>query len=189
MIPILAIIAAIVILPVLIGIGIYNGLIRKRNFVENAFSSIDVMLKKRRDLIPNLVEAVKAFMTHEKDLLTKIVSLREGLTDSNLSQEDSFNMENQLSANLGKLSVQIENYPDLKSNTNVLQMQQALNEVEEQISASRRSYNAAVNSLNNGIETFPSNVVSGWMNLQRKASFEIPDTDRANVNVGNLFKS
>lgn len=179
---------AIILLPILIFIVIYNGLISKKNNVEYAFSSIDVMLKKRRDLIPNLVDSVKQYMQHESSLLTQITELRNSVMKAPEGSSEQFNLENKLSAALGQMKIAVENYPDLKANTNFLQLQAALNEVEEQISASRRAFNAAVYDFNNGVEMFPSNIVAGMMGYKRKDSFEIPEAERTNVNVGEMFK-
>jgi LemA protein len=184
----LIILVAVILLPILIFIVIYNGLISKKNNVEYAFSSIDVMLKKRRDLIPNLIESVKQYMQHESGLLTKITELRNSVMKAPDGSPERFDLENKLGSALGQVKVAVENYPDLKANTNFLQLQAALNEVEEQISASRRAFNAAVFDYNNGVEMFPSNIVAGMLGYQRKASFEIPQAERENVNVGELFK-
>ena len=177
----------LVVLVLIIIASIYNGLVAKRNNVEYAFSSIDVMLKKRHDLIPNLVAAVKQYMTHERELLSKITALRTEAMNPNLSDEQRFQSEGKLSSMLGKVQVAVENYPDLKANTNFLQLQAAMNEVEEQISASRRAFNASVNSYNNGVEMFPSNIIAGMMGLRRRASFEITNTERENIDINKLF--
>lgn len=184
------ILLGIVAIVVLWGIATYNGLINKKNGVEYAFSSIDVMLKKRRDLIPNLIASVKEYMGHEKELLTKVTELRSQIikAEEGGSEEERFNLENKLSGMLGQIKVAVEAYPDLKANENFLQLQASLNEIEEQISASRRAFNGAVYDYNNAIEMFPSNVIAGMMNYKRKASFEIPETERENVNVAELFK-
>ena len=175
------------ILILIIGFVMYNNLIGKKNNVEYAYSSIDVMLKKRHDLIPNLVASVKQYMTHERDLLTNITALRNEVMKPNLSDTERFQAENKLSSMLGKVQVAVENYPDLKSNTNFLQLQAALNEVEEQLSAARRAFNAAINSYNNGVEMFPSNIVAGMMGYRRRDSFEATYEERQNVDVGGLF--
>lgn len=174
---------------ILVFILIYNGLISKKNQVEYAFSSIDVNLKKRHDLIPNLIAAVKEFMKHEEKLLVGITELRAQAMNPNISEGERLDAEGKLSSSLGALNVAVENYPDLKSNTNFLQLQASLNEVEEQISASRRAYNAAVMDYNNGLEMFPSNIVAGMMRYKRKESFEIPEMERANIDVKGLFNS
>jgi LemA protein len=165
----------------------YNSLISRRNKVQYAFSSTDVMLKKRRDLIPNLVESVKQYMNFEKNLLTDITNLRTQAMDDKLTDQQRFEVENKISGVLGKIKVAVENYPDLKSSQNFLQLQATLNEIEEQISAARRAYNAAVMDYNNACEMFPSNIFASLFGFQRKASFEIPAEERENVNVKSLF--
>lgn len=188
--PLLILLGLVAIL-VIWAIAIYNGLISKKNGVEYAYSSIDVMLKKRRDLIPNLVSAVKEYMSHEKELLTKVTELRSQIikAEEGGSDHERFDLENKLSGLLGQVKVAVEAYPDLKANQNFLQLQGSLNEVEEQISAARRAFNGAVYEFNNAIEMFPSNIIAGMMKLQRKDSFEIPPEERENVDVGNLFKA
>jgi LemA protein len=181
------VLAAIILMPILIFIVIYNGLISKKNNVEYAFSSIDVMLKKRRDLIPNLIESVKQYMQHERGLLTQITELRNSVMKAPENSTERFDLENKLGSALGQIKVAVENYPDLKANTNFLQLQAALNEVEEQISASRRAFNASVFDFNNGVEMFPSNLVANMLGYKRKASFEIPEGERATVNVAEAF--
>lgn len=183
----LYVLIGITVVLLIVGIAMYNGLINKKNKVEYAFSSIDVMLKKRRDLIPNLVASVKQYMTHERDLLTNITKLRSQVMNDNINEADRFQAEGQLSAALGQFKVAVENYPDLKSNTNFLQLQASLNEIEEQISAARRAYNASILEYNNGVEMFPTNILAGAMGYTRRASFEIPDFERGNVDVGKLF--
>ena len=173
----------------LILIVIYNGLIRKKNEVNNAFGGIDVQLKKRYDLIPNLVSTVQQYASHEKELLEKVTNLRSQAVSGNLSNDDRVNLDNQISGALRSLMVSVENYPDLKANSNFLDLQRALNETESQISAARRAYNAAVTDFNNGIETFPGNLMASSMNLSRKEVFEIPEAEKQNVNVKDLFKS
>lgn len=180
---------AIVIAAVLIifVIALYNNLVRKKNDVENAFGSMDAMLKKRYDLIPNLVETVKEYMKHEKNLLTEITELRAKAVTGEISNDERVELENKIVKSMAGIMVAVENYPDLKANQNFLQLQGAWNEVEEQISASRRAYNASVTTYNNGVETFPSNVMAGIMNYGRKAVFEIPEEERQNLNAKDLF--
>jgi LemA protein len=171
----------------LIALMIYNGLIRKKNEVENAFGGMDVQLKKRYDLIPNIVSTVKQYASHEKDLLEKVTKLRAQAVSGNLSNDEKVAVDNQISSAMKGLMVAVENYPDLKANENFLHLQRTLNEVESQISASRRAYNAAVTDYNNGVETFPANIMAGMMGFKRKQVFEIPETERINVNVKDLF--
>lgn len=159
----------------------YNTLIRKKNDVENSFSSIDVMLKRRYDLIPGIVEAVKGYMNYEKEMLTEITRLRVQALSSNVSNEDRVIIGNKIGKQLSDLMVAVENYPDLKASKNFLQLQATLNEVEEQLAASRRAFNAAVTTYNNSIEVFPSNVIASMMNYKRRTLFEIPTEKREEV--------
>ena len=167
----------------------YNGLIGKRNQVENAFASIDTMLKKRYDLIPNLVATVKQYAKHEASTLEEITALRAKAISGNVSSEEAVNLNNQITKSLGGIMVAVESYPELKANENFLQLQRTLNETEEQISASRRAFNASVTDYNNAVEMFPSNIIAGMMNFKRRTLFEIPETERQNVDVKNLFES
>ncbi len=166
---------------------IYNSLVGKKNDVEKAFASIDTLLKKRYDLIPNLVATVKQYAEHESSTLEEITALRAKAISGNVSSEEAVNLNNQLTQSLGGLMVAVEAYPDLKANENFLQLQRSLNETEEQISASRRAFNAAVTDYNNAVEMVPSNMVAQMMNYQRKTLFEIPEAERKNVDVGELF--
>jgi LemA protein len=168
-------------------IVIYNGLIRQKNEVENAYGSIDTLLKKRCDLIPNLVSTVQQAMNFEKSILTEISRLRSQVLSSRFDAERRMPLENQLSQAMTTLIGTIEAYPDLKANRNLLHLQGTLLEVEEQISAARRFYNRAVTDYNNGIEMFPSNVIASAMRYGRKAVFEASESDRNNVNISQLF--
>ena len=183
----LIIIIAIVVLLLLIFVGMYNGLIRRRNEVDNAFGGMDVQLKKRYDLIPNLVATVKQYAQHEKELLTKVTEMRAKATEGNLSADEKVALDNQISAGMKSIMVAVENYPDLKANENFINLQRTLNEVESQISAARRTYNAVVTDYNNGIQTFPQNILAGMMSMKRKEVFVIPEVERQNVDVKNLF--
>lgn len=183
----LIIVIAVVVVLVLFIISLYNGLIRKKNEVENAFGGMDVQLKKRYDLIPNLVATVKQFMTHERELLTKVTELRGEALKSNASNDEKVDIDNQITGAMRGIMVAVENYPDLKSNTNFLNLQRTFNEVESQISAARRAYNAAVTDFNNGVQMFPSSIMAGMMNLKTKKVFEIPEVERENVSANDLF--
>ncbi|MBU6333382.1 MAG: LemA family protein [Chloroflexi bacterium] len=165
----------------------YNGLIGKKNAVDQAYSSVDVMLKKRYDLIPNLVSAVQAYLSHERGLLTELTELRSRAMGATASPDARVVAENQLSSVLGRVMVVAEAYPDLKASDNFVQLQASLNEIEEQLSAARRAYNAAVTDLNNAIEMVPTNIIAGMMQLRRRELFAAAETERANVNVGQLF--
>lgn len=182
---------AIIILVVLaiFPITLYNSLIAKKNQANNAFASVDTLLKKRYDLIPNLVSAVKTYMQHERGLLTEVTELRAKATSGQLSEDEKVDLDNKLTKAIGGIMVAVENYPDLKANENFIQLQRSLNEVEEQISAARRAYNAAVTDLNNAVEMFPTNMIAPMMGLKQRKLFEISEEERKNVDVGKLFNS
>ncbi|MDX9768948.1 MAG: LemA family protein [Tenuifilaceae bacterium] len=184
--PTIVIIVAAVLL-LLIIIGMYNSLIRKRNEVDNAFGGMDVQLKKRYDLIPNLVATVQQYASHEKDLLEKVTQLRAKATDRQMNADEKVELDNQISGAMHGIMVAVENYPDLKASENFLNLQRTLNEVESQISAARRTYNAVITDYNNAIQVFPKSIIAGMMGLKRKEVFVIPETERQNVNVKNLF--
>lgn len=166
-----------------------NTLIGKKNQVQNVFGSIDALLKKRYDLIPNLVSSVKTYMNYEKETLTKITELRTKAMSPGISDDEKIDLSNQIGKMLGGIMVAVENYPDLKANQNFLQLQATLAEVEEQISAARRAYNAAITDYNNAVEMFPTNIFAGMMGYKVKKVFEIDESERKNINVGEMFKS
>lgn len=166
----------------------YNSLIGKKNQVDYAYSGIDVQLKKRHDLIPNLVATVKQYMEHERGLLERITELRARATTSNLPESERMQAEAQLSGALRSLMIAVENYPQLKANENFLHLQASLNDIEEQIAAARRAYNAAVTDYNNAIEMFPTNLVAGMMGLKRRAVFEAEESERETPQVAQLFR-
>lgn len=182
------IIVAIVLLALII-MSIYNGLIRKKNEIHNAFGGMDVQLKKRYDLIPNLISTVKQYMIHENDLLTKITELRSQATNPDLSSNAKVDLDNQITGAMKGIMVAVEGYPELKANTNFLNMQRSMNEVESQISAARRAYNAAVTDFNNGVQMFPSSVIASMMKLTLKKVFEIPKEQRENLSAKDLFNN
>lgn len=183
----LIVVLAIAAFAIIVVVAMYNNLVRKRNEVDNAFGGMDVQLKKRYDLIPNLVATVKQYATHEKELLTQVTEMRAKATSGNLSSDERVALDNQISAGMKSIMVAVENYPDLKASENFVNLQRTLNEVESQISAARRTYNAVITDFNNAIQTFPSNIIAGMMKLQRKEVFVIPEAERQNVNVKNLF--
>ena len=165
----------VVVVLVLIIFGMYNGLIRKKNGVDLAFGSIDAQLKKRYDLIPNLVSTVKQYAQHEKELLENITELRSKAMNPDMSNDEKVALDNQVSQTLRGIMVAVENYPDLKANQNFIHLQQTLNEVESQISAARRSFNSAVTDYNNAIQSIPQNIMASMMKLQTKKVFDIPE--------------
>jgi LemA protein len=174
---------------IIAAIVIYNGLVGAKNQVENAFGSIDVMLKKRYDLIPNLLETVKAYMKHEKETLMQITELRTRATSANISADEKVLLENQISGMMKGIMVAVESYPDLKASEQFTMLQRSWNEAEEQISAARRSYNASVTSYNNAVEKFPSSVFASIFSYRRKAVFVIDAAERQNISAKALFNA
>ena len=153
-------------------ISIYNSLVRLRNTRQNAFADIDVQLKQRHDLIPQLVETVKGYATHERELLTKITQARTAAMGATTIDE-KIKTESQLSAALQGLKVSVEAYPDLKANQNFLQLQVELSDIENKLAAARRYFNAATTEYNTGIETFPSNLIAGNFGFKRETLFDL----------------
>ena len=184
-------------IPVLIVAGVlllllavfYNSLVSKRNSADKAFASIDAMAKKRYDLIPNLVASVQQYMKHEKETLTQITEMRARATSGNISDEEKIDLDRKISRAVSGIMVAVENYPDLKASSNFLQLQGSLNEVEEQLSAARRFYNAAVTDLNNAVQMFPTNIIASMFGFSTKQLFEISEQERQNVDVKSLFTS
>lgn len=172
---------------ILIIILLYNSLIDKKNQVEKAFSSIDVLLKKRCDLIPNLVAVVKNYAQFEQQTLIEITNLRSRLVSGRATGATRVDLENQISRLIENILVSVEAYPDLQANLNFIQLQESLNEIEEQISAARRFYNTAVTEYNNAVEMFPSNLIAAAMNYRQRRLFVTSQQDRQNVDVRGLF--
>lgn len=171
----------------LILVLMYNSLIAKKNQVENIFASVDTVLKKRYDLIPNLVASVSKYMEHEKSLLEEVTKLRAEATKPDISDAHKIALDAKISSALGSIMVAVENYPELKANENVMHLQHTLHEVEEQISAARRAYNQSVTDYNNAIEMLPTSFMASLMNYRRKQVFEIVDSERKNIDVKELF--
>jgi LemA protein len=183
MIPAIIIIVILVIV-IVAAIGCYNSLIRQRTTVEEAFSNMDVFLKKRFDLIPNLVETVKGYAKHEEETLTKLVNLRS-VEYGNMSDEQKLENSKAVSQAIPKILAIAENYPDLKANQNFLNLSDQLNRVEEDIANSRRYYNGAVKKYNISLQTVPSNIVAGLFHFEKKPLYEIDNPEeRQNVKVG-----
>jgi LemA protein len=171
--------------------GIYVTLIQKKNKVSESFSGIDIQLKKRSDLIPNILAIAKKFMTHEATLLEDITKLRTQQQTANHNPDadikEKLNIENQLSTKMSSLMVSVENYPDLKSDQTMIQAQRTYSEVEEQISASRRFYNSAVNELNNAVEIFPSSFIAGLLGIKTQPLFEATQAEKTVPNAADLL--
>ena len=158
---------------------IFNGLVAKRNRCDNAFASIDVMLKRRYDLIPNLVETVKGYARHEAAVLREVTKLRARAQSGRLSADQTVALNNRLTSLIGSIMVVVEAYPELKANESFLQLQRALNETEEQIAAARRAYNAAVADVNNAVQMFPGNLVAGTFGFRCREFLHTPEEERA----------
>ena len=152
-------------------VGVYNGLVRMRNGVRNAWSQIDVQLKRRYDLIPNLVETVKGYVKHERVTLEAVIQARQQAINITDSVVDKAKAENMLSQTLRSLFAVAESYPDLKANQNFLALQEELTSTENKISFARQYYNDSVLQYNNKTEMFPSNIVAGMVNFERSEFF------------------
>ena len=163
------------------GVYLYNRLVSTRQMSEEAWSGIDVQLKRRSDLIPNLVETVKGYATHERSVLEDVTALRNQARAAPSSDvEGRAKIEGALSMALGRLLAVAEAYPDLKANTNFLELQRELANLESEIQMARRYYNGAVRNLNTMVESFPSNLVANQFNFEKRDYFEIEDPgDRA----------
>ncbi len=156
-------------------VGLYNGLVRLRNEVKNAWAQIEVQLKRRYDLIPNLVETVKGYASHERETLESVIKARQQAINITDSVVDKVKAENMLSQTLRSLFAVAERYPDLKANQNFLALQEELASTENKISFSRQYYNDSVLGYNNKTETFPSNVIAGMYGFVKEVFFEVED--------------
>lgn len=163
-------------------ISAYNGLIKLRNMVREAFSTMDVYLKKRYDLIPNLVETVKGYAKHEESTLEKVIAARNMAVNASTAEERIAG-ENALSGTLKTLFAVAEAYPDLKANTGFIDLQGQLQKLEDEIASSRKYYNAIVRDYNTKTETFPRVIVAGMFGFKREPLFEIAGEERQNVKV------
>ena len=175
------IILIIVVLLILFIISVYNSLVTLRQRVKNAFGQMDVQLQRRFDLIPNLVETVKGYMTHESDTLAKVTELRTAWAGAKTVDEKA-KLDNELSNTLKTIMAVAEAYPDLKANQNFESLQNELTETEDKISYSRQFYNDTVTRYNTKLELFPSNLVAGMFNFQKKELFAA-ESDEARKNV------
>ena len=164
----------------LILVGIYNGLVRSRNQVDNGWSQIDVQLKRRHDLIPNLVETARGYMKHEQETFKAITAARAGAMGAR-NVKDAAAAEGALGQVLSQFLMTVENYPDLKANQNFLALQEELSSTENKISFSRQNYNDQVLTYNNKIQVFPSNILAGMFNFTRRDFFEIENATEREV--------
>jgi LemA protein len=171
---VLWVIIAIIVILLLVFWGTYNGLVRLRNQVKNAWAQIDVQLKRRHDLIPNLVETVKGYMTHERGTLEAVTQARNmAQQGANLGAGERSKLEGDLSSALARLLVVVEQYPNLKANQNFLALQEELTSTENKISFSRQYYNDSVLNYNNKTQMFPSNIIAGMSGFKASEFFEV----------------
>ncbi len=169
---VILIVVGILVLVIIWLVSLYNGLVRLRNRRQNAFADIDVQLRQRHDLIPQLVETVKGYAGHEKEVFIKITEARSAAMAAT-SIDGKIAAEQQLTTALGGLKVQVEAYPDLKANQNFLQLQEELSDIENKLAASRRFFNAATTEYNNSVESFPSNLIANNFGFKREIMFDL----------------
>jgi len=169
--------------PLLIVAVFYNGFISRRNAMRHAFSSIDVQLRRRWDLVPNLVETVKGFAKHEKEVFENIIQARHAAQTLPAQGGQRAQQEATISRGVERLLAVAEDYPELQSSAHFLNLQRNLTETESQISASRRAYNAAVQSWNNGVESFPGNLFAGFWGFEPAEWFEVQSQERSAVEL------
>lgn len=163
--------AVLILVPLIVVVVIKNSLIAKENQVENAFASVDVMLKKRFDLIPQLTSCVSGYMTHEKELLEKLTALRSSSRDTEALAKSNHELQNQFSQFL----IKAEAYPDLKASDQFMMLQRSMNEMEEQLAASRRTYNMSIEIFNNAVLQFPSSVIAKRNKMNKKEYLKFND--------------
>ena len=181
------IVLVVVVLIVLWLVGMYNNLVRLRNNRENAFANIDVQLKQRYDLVPQLVATVKGYAAHEQQTLQRLTEARTaamGATTIN----DKIAADNALTSALAGLKVQVEAYPELKANQNFMQLQTEIADIENKLAAVRRFFNSAPRELNNAVQTFPSNIFASMFGFHREPMFEVPQADRATLDKAPEIK-
>ena len=166
------IVLGVIALIALWAVSLYNGLVRLRNRRENAFADIDVQLRQRHDLVPQLVETVKGYASHEKELLLKVTEARTAAMGAK-TIDDKIVAEQQLTSALQGLKVQVEAYPDLKANQNFLQLQEELSDIENKLAASRRFFNAATTEYNTSVEAFPGNLIAKNFGFKREIMFDL----------------
>lgn len=176
------IIIAIVVIIAIFALTTYNSLVRLNNKVKEAFSTMDVYLKKRWDLIPNIVETVKGYATHEKETLASVINLRNGAYDS-MSDDEKIKANKELSKGVVKIMALAEAYPELKANDNFKDLSQQLTRVEEDIANSRKYYNGVVRTFNDKVLVFPNNIFASLFGFKEREMFEVDAAERENVKV------
>tara|TARA_R110000765_G_scaffold366084_3_gene456220 strand:+ start:4974 stop:5537 length:564 start_codon:yes stop_codon:yes gene_type:complete len=180
------IITALTLVIIILGIVINNQIIAKKNQVAQAFGSIEIYLKKRFDLIPNLVAMLNKYLSHEKEILLKVTELRSKVERATQPQE-KIEASNELTKVMSGLNINVENYPNLKADQQFLNLQFELTDIEDQISAARRAYNAGVTAYNNKIQMFPASVVAGVRKDKIATLLEIPKAEQKEVNINQLL--
>ena len=171
------VIIAVAVILVIWFVSLYNRLVKLRNNRENAFADIDVQLKQRHDLIPQLVEAVKGYMTHERELLTRVTEARSAAINAT-TIDGKIESEMRLTSALQGLRVAVEAYPDLKANQNFLNLQEEISDIENKLAASRRYFNSATRELNNAVQSFPSNIVASMFGFKKEIMFDLGEEQR-----------
>jgi len=184
---VIIIIGVVVLLLVLYLVSLYNRLVKYRNVRENAFADIDVQLKQRHDLIPQLVETVKGYMTHENQTLVDLTAARTAALSAN-SIDEKIAAEGKISSLLSGLKVAVEAYPDLKASQNFMQLQEEIADIENKLAAARRYFNSATREYNNAVEVFPANVVAGMFNFRRETMFDLGETQRETLDKAPEIK-
>lgn len=174
------IILVVVVLLAIWLISIYNNLVRLRNNRENAFANIDVQLKQRYDLVPQLVATVKGYAAHEKEVFMKVTEARSAAISAQ-TIDDKIKADNLLTSALQGLKVSLEAYPELKANQNFLQLQTEIADIENKLAAVRRFFNSATRELNNAVQTFPSNIIAGMFGFHKETMYEVSADQRAAV--------
>lgn len=180
---------ALIVIGVLVvwGISIYNSLVKLRENRENAFADIDVQLKQRHDLIPQLVSAVKGYMDHESSVLKEITAARAGAVNAN-SVNDKIQAEQRLSSALSGLNIQVEAYPDLKASGNFMQLQNEMSDIENKLAAVRRFFNSATKELNVSVQKFPNVILSGMFGFKKEPMFDLGVTQREELDKAPEIK-
>jgi LemA protein len=176
MLPVLILLGIIFVLVAWV-VGIYNGLVGKRNHVKEAWAQVDVQLKRRFDLIPNLMETVKGYMSHERETLEAVTQARAAVSGAG-SMPDRMQAEAGLAGALGRLMMVSEAYPDLKASANFMSLQEELSSTENKISFARQFYNETVMTMNNAVQMFPGNIIAGMFNFKEEDFFEVTDEEQ-----------
>lgn len=171
------ILLGIIVIGIFYAISVYNGVIKLQNNRENSFADIDVQLKQRHDLIPQLVNAVKGYMKHEEGVLTKVTEARTNAVNAK-GIDEKISTEKQLTTALSGLNIAVEAYPDLKASQNFMQLQEEISDIENKLAAARRYFNSATKELNNAVEVFPANLLAGMFGFKAEAMFNLGETKR-----------